>query len=318
MRRMRCLPFFLVLCCACMSFGGKQRGGENGLHLEEKVKGLNPVGIIGDRKLGSASLYLPIGIAVDPLGNIFITDTGNDRVVKCDGEGRFLAEAGGFGWGSREFNRPAYIATDNGLNIYVVDAQNKRIQRLDRSLNFVSTLEIREQNDFLGLGLPQGIGITFSGEILVSDMESDQVFKLNSFFEYERSFGGFGESETGLRDPKGIFVDRDGDVYVADSQNSRIVVFDSFGNTLRSFGEQVLEDPNGVAVGKDGLVYVANSGKNSVVVFDPDGNALAEYGKSIPGMANLSRPTDLKVVGESQLLVVDSGNNRILIFELLR
>jgi len=127
------------------------------------VKGLKPVGIIGESKLGSSSLYLPTGIAIDLLGNIFITDTGNDRVLKCDREGRFLAETGGFGWEAGQFNRPTYVATDNGLNVYVVDAQNKRIHRLDYNLNFISTIEIKEEGDFSGIGLPEGIAITSSG-----------------------------------------------------------------------------------------------------------------------------------------------------------
>lgn len=308
----------LLLCFACASYGVKKNTNQEQFVSPGSVKGLKPVGIIGEGKLGSASLYLPTGIAIDLLGNIFITDTGNDRVVKCDEEGRFLAETGGFGWEAGEFNRPTYISTDNGLNVYVVDAQNKRIQRFDHNLNFISTIEIKEESDFSGFGLPEGIAITPSGEILVSDIEGDFLIKLNNLFEYERAFGGFESVGGSLRDPKGVFVSQDGDVYVADSQNDRVVVFDPFGNILKSFGEKILRNPNGVTVGQDQLIYVANTGKNSLVVFDPDGDLTLEYGNSGLGMVNLSRPTDLKLGKENKLFVVDSGNNRILVFELLK
>jgi len=149
-------------------------------------------------------------------------------------------------------------------------------------------------------------------------VEGDLLFKLDSFFEYERTLGGFGSVEGGLLDPKGICVSRDGKVYVADSQNDRVVVFDVFGNFLKSFGEKILRNPNGVTVGPDQLVYVANTDKNSVVVFSADGNLILEYENSGQGMLNLFRPTDLKLERENRLLVVDSGNNRILVFELLR
>ena len=318
MKNHQYLPIILLLCLACASYGVKKNTGQQQFVSPGLVKGLKPVGIIGEGKLGSSSLYLPTGIAIDLLGNLFITDTGNDRVLKCDREGRFLAETGGFGWEVGEFNRPTYIATDNGLNVYVVDAQNKRIQRFDHNLNFVSTIEIKEDGDFSGFGLPEGIAITSSGEILVSDIEGDFLIKLDSFFEYERTIGGFGEIEGGLRDPKGIFVSQDGDVYVADSQNDRVVVFDVFGSFLKSFGEKILRNPNGVTVGQDQLIYVANTGKDGVAIFGQDGNLILEYGNSGPGMWNLSSPTDLKLERENKLFVIDSGNNRILVFELLR
>ncbi|MCK4223867.1 MAG: NHL repeat-containing protein [candidate division Zixibacteria bacterium] len=318
MKNAKFLPIILLVCLACASYGVKKNTGQEQSVSPGLVKGLRPVGIIGEGKLGSSSFYLPTGIAIDPLGNIFITDTGNDRVVKCDREGRFLAETGGFGWGAGEFNRPTYIATDNGLNVYVVDVQNKRIQRFDQNLNFVSIIEIKEEEDFSGFGLLEGITITSSGEILVSDIEEDHIIKLNSFFEYERSFGGFESIGGGLRDPLGVFVSQKGNVYVADSQNDRVVVFDSFGNFLKSFGEKILNYPNGVTIGQNQLTYVANTGKNSLVVFDPDGNLILEYGNSGAEMEKLSRPTDLKLWKENKLFVVDSGNNRILVFELLR
>jgi DNA-binding beta-propeller fold protein YncE len=170
----------------------------------------------------------------------------------------------------------------------------------------------------LGLGLPEGIAVTYSGEILLSDMEEDHLVKLDGFFEYERSFGGFGETQAGLRDPKGLFVSQNGTVYVADSQNDRIVLFDSFGNTLKIMGEGILENPSGVAVSRKGFVYAANTGKNSVVVFDPEGELVTEYRSQVPGMSEMSQPTDLRLEKENHLLVVDSGNNRILVFELIR
>jgi len=312
------IPLILLLSFACSSYGMKKTTKQEQFVSLGLVKGLKLVEIIGESKLGSSSLYLPTGIAIDLLGNIFISDTGNDRVVKCTKEGRFLAETGGFGWEAGEFNRPTYIATDNGLNVYVVDAQNKRIQRFDQNLNFVSIIEIKEEDKFSGFGLLEGIAITSSGEILVSDIEGDFLIKSNSFFEYERTLGGLGSVEGGLRDPKGVSVSQGGNVYVADSQNDRVAIFDAFGNFLKSLGEKILKNPNGITVGQDQLIYVANTGKNSLVIFDPDGKVILEYGSSEQKMANLSRPTDLKLGKENKLFVVDSGNNRILVFELLR
>jgi DNA-binding beta-propeller fold protein YncE len=315
---MRCGRFLLItllFCFACASYGVQKNTDQKELVSPGLVKGLKPIEVIGETRLGTSFLSFPTGIAVDFLGNIFIADTGNDRVVKCDPEGRFLKEAGGFGWDPGQFNRPTYVTTDNGLNVYVVDAQNKRIQRFDHNLNYVSTIQIKEGADFSGFGLLEGIAITSSGEIIVTDIESDLIIKLNSFFEYERTIGSFGEA--GLRDPLGVCVIQNGDIYVADSRNDRVVIFDSFGNFIRSLGEKILNNPAGVTMGQDLLIYVANTGENSIAVFDPEGNLIFEYGNLGAGMGNFNRPTDLKL-GKDKLFVVDSGNNRIQVFEVLR
>lgn len=276
------------------------------------------MGIIGEIRLGSSFLSHPTGITIDPEGNLFIADTGNDRVVKCYGEGKFLKETGGFGWEAGQFNRPTYIATDNGLNIYVVDTQNKRVQRFDRNLNFISTIRIEQGGDFSGFGLLEGIAVTSGGELLLSDIEDDHVIKLDNFYAYGRTFGGFGYGRGSLHDPLGISVDRKENVYVADSQNDRVAIYDLFGNFLKSVGDETLRKPSGVTVGEDDLIYVANTEKHSIAIFDLEGNLVLEYGTWGSGVGNFSKPTDIRLGKNDKLFVADSGNNRICVFEILR
>jgi len=276
------------------------------------------VGIIGETMIGSSFFSHPTGITIDPEGNLLIADTGNDRVVKCDREGKFLKETGGFGSEEGQFNRLTSIATDNGLNIYVVDTQNKRVQRFDRSLNFISTIQIEPSENFSGFGMLEGIAVAPGGELLLSDIEDDYVIKLDNFYAFERTFGGFGYGEGSLRDPLGISVDRKGNVYVVDSQNDRVAIYDLFGNFLKSLGETTLRKPGGVTFGEDGLIYVANTEKNSIAIFDAEGNLILEYGTWGSGLGNFSKPTDLKLERDNKLFVVDSGNNRICVFEILR
>jgi DNA-binding beta-propeller fold protein YncE len=326
LKRYKFLLIVLFLFFSCSTTGFQRFPQPPKAATQGLVKGLKPIEIIGESMLGSSFLSHPTGITIDPEGNLFIVDTGNDRVVKCDREGGFLKEAGGFGSEEGQFNRPTYITTDNGLNIYVVDAQNKRVQRFDRNLNFISSIQIGASENFSGFGLLEGTAVTSGGELLLSDIENDCVIKLDNFYAYEGSFGGFGYGEGSLRDPLGISVDRKGDVYVADSQNDRVAIYDPFGNFLESLGETTLRKPSGVTVSEDGLIYVANTEKNSIAIFDPEGNLVLEYGTWGSGMGNFSKPTDLKLgkndklmlSGVNLLFVVDSENNRICVFEILR
>jgi tripartite motif-containing protein 71 len=317
MKCVRLSVIVFLLGCACSSYVTHQE--TNSLPPDNLgiVKGLQPVSVIAGEGWGTSPFSFPTGIVLDFLGNIFITDTGNNRVVECDPEGRFLREIGGFGWETGQFNRPTYLTTDNGLNVYVVDSQNKRIQRLDHNLNFVASLTVEKEGDFLGLGLPEGIAFTTSGEIVLSDMQEDCLILLDNVFKYERSFGGFGGGGS-LRDPLGVFIDREGDIFVADSHNNRIAVFDQFGNYLKGFGDKTLNIPSGVTVDQNQLTYVANTGNNSISVFDRQGNLILDYKELGVGFSNLSRPTDLKFGPNGKLYVVDSGNNRVVVFKVIR
>src|SRR5574341_1168042 len=102
------------------------------------IKGLIPQALICTEDLGSLPLNRPQGLTTDNEGNIYIADTGNNRLVKTDSLGNFIKETGGFGWGEGQFNQPTDLTLDYGLNLYVVDSQNKRVTRLDKNLNFIS------------------------------------------------------------------------------------------------------------------------------------------------------------------------------------
>jgi len=79
----------------------------------------------------------PTDIGWDPQGNIFVSDGYcNNRVVKYDKNGRFLAQAGSEKAGKAlgEFNLPHGLQVDNQGNVWVADRTNNRYQVLDNNL----------------------------------------------------------------------------------------------------------------------------------------------------------------------------------------
>src|SRR5437867_8879014 len=82
-------------------------------------------------------LCRPTDIGWDPQGNIFISDGYcNNRVVKYDKDGRFLAQAGSEKAGTAlgEFNLPHGLQVDLQGNVWVADRTNTRYQVLDNNL----------------------------------------------------------------------------------------------------------------------------------------------------------------------------------------
>ncbi|WP_162601094.1 SMP-30/gluconolactonase/LRE family protein [Occallatibacter savannae] len=74
----------------------------------------------------------PQGVAVDADGNVYVTDTMNNRVEIFDADGEFISEFGKHGDGPGYFARPKGIAIDADGHIWVADQMQDRLQVFNR------------------------------------------------------------------------------------------------------------------------------------------------------------------------------------------
>jgi sugar lactone lactonase YvrE len=74
----------------------------------------------------------PQGVAVDKDGNVYVTDTLNNRVEIFDADGNFISEFGKNGDGPGYFARPKGIAVDGDGHIWVADEMQDRLQVFNR------------------------------------------------------------------------------------------------------------------------------------------------------------------------------------------
>jgi DNA-binding beta-propeller fold protein YncE len=126
---------------------------------------------------GNGRLVNPEGIAIfndksDGGTYVFVTDTGNNRVVKYQFVNSTLAfrvAAGSSGSGSQQFNSPAGIAVDKCGNVWVADRLNDRIQILDKDLTFISRFTAN-------FNRPVGVAFRSNGNTLyVTDSQKNRV-----------------------------------------------------------------------------------------------------------------------------------------------
>jgi DNA-binding beta-propeller fold protein YncE len=75
---------------------------------------------------------LPTHVAVDKEGNVYVTDTLNNRVEIFDADGGFISEFGKAGDGPGHFARPKGIAIDSDGHIWVTDEIQSRVQVFDK------------------------------------------------------------------------------------------------------------------------------------------------------------------------------------------
>jgi streptogramin lyase len=76
---------------------------------------------------------LPEAVAVDSDGNVYVTDTFNDRVEIFDASGDFVSMFGKMGDAPGEFERPKSIAIDGDGHVWVVDAGKSQVKVFNQS-----------------------------------------------------------------------------------------------------------------------------------------------------------------------------------------
>lgn len=166
-------------------------------------------------------LVRPTGVAIS--GNqLYVTDTGQHKVLVFDRKGKFLREFGVRGSGSGELNFPVHIAARDTL--YIVDAMNHRVQMFD--------LQGKAISSFGGIGNaagsfanPKSLAVDSDRNLYVTDA------LLDCFQIFDRSgqlllvVGSNGTADGEFMSPSGIAVDVNDNIYVADALNRRIQVF---------------------------------------------------------------------------------------------
>jgi hypothetical protein len=108
---------------------------------------------------------------LDSANNVYIVDTGNNRIQKFDSEGNFITKWGGFGYDPGQFNNPRGIAIDDDDNVYVLDNGNSRVQKFDNNGKFM--MEWGSQGSSAGQFdnlSTEGIAVDSYGRVYVADL----------------------------------------------------------------------------------------------------------------------------------------------------
>ncbi len=247
---------------------------------------------------GLASLNEPGGAAVDSSGNLFVADTGNNRVLLyntpfnqtkvppcsssnlCMGQSAEmvigqptsggLCNGGALMPSATSLCNPASVAVDGKGNLYVADSGNNRV------LEFFTPTGPQDPS-CPGTGINPGCPGDLVADRVLGQGAADNIFITSQC----------GVGPDSMCDPEGVAVDSIGNVYVSDSNNNRVLEFD-LGNVIadRVYGQ--VDFSTNVPTGNSGDDKASSTG--------------------------LNLPSGVTIDTNDNLYVVDSNNNRILAF----
>jgi uncharacterized protein (TIGR03437 family) len=298
----------------------------------------------------TAQFNMPTGIALDPDGNLFLSDTLNQRVRRITPAGRIgtLIGNGVAGWGgdfdaavNATVNRPGGLGADLGGNMYLADTGNSRVRGF-RNTGNIDPIAGNGNSSYFGDGLraraasinhPQGVASDSRGSVYIADTLDNAVRKVTPDGIIRTiagtgtpGFAGDGRAATSalLNGPKSVVLDAAGNLYIADSGNNAIRKVDTSGIiTTIATG---LSDPRAIAVDTAGAIFIADTGHNQIAKIAPGGTLATIAGAGTccyagddgpAASALLNAPAGIAVDPFGNVYFTDSGNNAIRVLQPL-
>jgi uncharacterized protein (TIGR03437 family) len=287
----------------------------------------------------AAQLLAPWSVALDAAGNLYIADSGDQRIRKVDTSGQISTEAGTGTAGFAGDNGPASAAqlyspigvtVDPFGAIYIADTLNQRIRQISTA-GIIDTVVGTGQTGVGQQGLPgtqmplnnpEGVCTDQSGVLYVVDMGNHRVLRAPPGGDVTTAAGNGSQGYSGdggpapvaqLNSPSACSVDTAGDLFIADTGNNVIREVTPNGNIVTVAGtgtagfsgdggpatSAALNSPAGIAVDDNGNLYIADTLNNSIRLVTPDGMIQTIAGGS--SNQTIVRPGGLALDGSGDL-----------------
>ena len=168
-----------------------------------------------------AGFFGPRGIAIAPNGEVYVTDTGNGRVVVFDQGGAFLREFGSKGKGPDQLDEPVGIAVSaDGSRVYVADSNNARVSVFDPQGQPVAQWPVES---WRGKAFFEPyLALDPDGTLYATSSTTREVLKLNREGRIVSRSSGTPPDDN-LSAPMGIAVAPDHTLYVSDTTRNAVL-----------------------------------------------------------------------------------------------
>jgi sugar lactone lactonase YvrE len=243
--------------------------------------------VSGAQNVLGKDLGQTVGVAVDGIGDLFIGDTTNGRVVEV------LADGGQEATVATGLDQPGEIAVDGAGDVFIADTNNARVLELPAGGGLPTTVGS-------GLAAPTGVAVDGAGDVFISDFDNNNVVEVLAY--------GSGQNTviTGLDMPKGMALDGAGDIFIANDGGGNVLELPAGSSTPVAVGSGFSE-PDGVAVDAAGNVFVADQDNNYIVEVPASGGAQIDLGNN-----GFNGPKGVAVDLSGDIFVADTSNDRVV------
>jgi len=237
----------------------------------------------GTKGTGLGELNTPEGIVMGPSDNLYICDTGNNRILVWTSDGKPLRAIGSFGtsatWrNAPQFNHPTGILVLPSGQIYVADTLNHRIVVVDPNDLVLSSWG----SQGVGNGQfdqPRDVERDHFGNIWVLDSANSRFENFSNAGVFNFAWAAYGTQNGQLNLPLGFTLNNIDQAIVADTGNFRIQVFNDQSAAATNLAPVTVEgwygdgpfqfkEPAGVVINKEGQVAVADGITGRVEFFN--------------------------------------------------
>ena len=214
--------------------------------------GTGATGSTGDGGPASqATFEFPQGVGTDANGNLFIVDSGNNKIRRVDvgtqvittvvGTGVFNYTGDGGLATAATMQAPGDVIVDSAGNLYIADSGNAVVRKVTASTGIITTIVGNHGFGFGGDGGPalsatltNPFGLTLdpaTGNLWIADYQNNRIrLYTPANGQISTAVGNGLVGDTGLAtsaslyDPRSPALDAEGNLYIVDTSNSRIRV----------------------------------------------------------------------------------------------
>lgn len=272
------------------------------------------------------------GIAIDNNGNIYLSDTVNNRIVaysKTTPDGVTIAGGNGGGNMPNQINKPAGLFIDGFGNLFVTDQYNNRVLRFapGSSNGFLVAGGNGKGSGQNQLSDPRDVFVDALGFVYIADAGNHRIQRWAQGGSTGITVAGGlgpGSDSMSLNSPQGVAVDKNFNIYVADSANHRVQKFklgEYKGKTVmgqlgKGTGFGYLFQPVDILVDAFDEVYVLEAGNNRVHKLYNNGVGMITIAGNDNGLGGsgdnqFSFPTGIAFDASGNLFVLDQQNGRV-------
>ena len=261
---------------------------------------------------GTFNLSGPKGVALDAAGNVFVSDTGNSRVLEIRAFGAGVSTVG------TGLATPQGLAVDGAGNLFVADPGMSLLSGgvVEVPSGCVSSACQKVVYNVPLLSKPAGVAVDGLGNLYVAD-DPNGIVKIPSGCSATILNNCQTNVGAGWSHPTGVAVDSYGNVFVSDSglQNVIEVPAGCASSACQVAIGAGWSQPQSIALDSAGDVYVSDAGLNEVIEV-PAGCSSTACQITMARASFLSlgtgfQPYDAKVDARGNLYIADYGLSRI-------